>query len=157
MRGTTVWMPLRALTGAAGGRQGHRPIQRRRRSLPQGLSVYTGPCDSSSAATWLSITLGTVMWGFFFFFQKDLRFLWLPKDTKSERHSLAWSSLGKRSGLDYTSLLATTWRVFSLDNNVFFFKESLRCIARAFLQEYETALMFPIKRRTKIRLYNFSH
>lgn len=35
-------------------------------------------------------------------FQQDLRFLWLPKDTKSERPSLARSSLEKRAVLDYT-------------------------------------------------------
>lgn len=99
------------------GRQGHRTRQRKRRSLPQGLSTQAlvtallQPPD-------LNITLGTVTWGLFFS-QKDLRFLWLPKDTKFERHSLAWSSPGKRSGLDYTSLLATMWRVFSLDNNDF--------------------------------------
>lgn len=55
-----------------------------------------GPRDGSSEATCMTTASP---WGLrceVLVFQQDLRFLWLPKATKLERHSLARSSPGKR-------------------------------------------------------------
>lgn len=84
--------------GQQTGRDGRQTVTMKGRALPLGLHW---PCDSSSAATWPQHHLGDCDVRLCFS-QQDLRFLWLPKDTKFERHSLAWSSPEKRSGLDYT-------------------------------------------------------
>lgn len=60
-------------------------------------NAYTGPHDCSSVATCLT---SASPWGRrreVLVFQRDLRFLWLPKDTKFERHSLSQSSPEKRA------------------------------------------------------------
>lgn len=56
-----------------------------------------GPRDCFSEATCMTMASP---WGRrreVLVFQTDLRFLWLPKATKLERHSLAWSSPEKRA------------------------------------------------------------
>lgn len=64
--------------------------------------VYNNPRDSSSAATCMTTTSPWGLQRKVLVSEQDLRFLWLPKDTKFERHSLAWSSPEGRAMLHYT-------------------------------------------------------
>ena len=104
-KGALVWLPVWAQTGAADTEEvGTRQGKGRGGCLPQDLLwpsrlLFCGHLHD------LGVTLGLrrEVWGF----QQDLRFLWLPKDTKLERPTLHGAPGREGQCLDYTQLLAT--------------------------------------------------
>lgn len=96
--------------GSRHGGSGHQTRKRKRRSFtPRPTLALVTALLWPPAWPWRPLEV--------LVFRQDLRFLWLPKDTKFERQTLHGAPGRQGQCLDYTQLLATMWRVFSIDNN----------------------------------------